>query len=55
MEELCTATRVFEMLAGGVLGAAVNVDVAFGIVCSLRGSSSGSPRAFVSDDSLLVP
>ena len=31
VEELCTATGVFEMFAGGVLGAAVNFDAAFGL------------------------
>ena len=40
--ELCPATGVFEMLAGGELAAATNCDAAFGIVCSLCGKSSGS-------------
>ena len=35
MEELCTATGVFEIIAGDVLGAAANFDAAFGIECSL--------------------
>ena len=41
-EELCTATGVFEVLAGGVLGVAANVDAAFGIVPSFFRNSSGS-------------
>ena len=35
LEELGTATRISEMLAGGVLGAAANFEAAFGMVCSL--------------------
>ena len=45
-EELCTGTGVFEMLAGGELGAAANLVADFGIVCSLCGNSSGSPPAY---------
>ena len=40
-DELRTATGVFEILAGGVLGVAANVDAAFGIVCSLRRKQLG--------------
>ena len=42
--ELWTAAGVFEVLAGGVLGAAANLNAAFGIVSFCR-NSSGSPPA----------
>ena len=43
IEELCTATGIVEMLAGGVLGDAANFEAAFGIVPSLCRNSSGHP------------
>ena len=45
MEELGTASGAFEILAGGVLGAAANYGAAFGIKCSLSRNNSGSPPA----------
>ena len=45
-----TATGVFEMLAGGVLGAAANFVAAFGIVCSLSVRTGRGHLQLVVDD-----
>ena len=42
MEESCSATGAYEILASGVLGDATNFEAAFGIAFSLCGNSSGS-------------
>ena len=36
IEELCTVTGTFELLAGDVLGAAFNFGAAFDMECPLR-------------------
>ena len=45
IEDSCTAAGVFEVLAGGVLEAATNLEVPFGIVFSLHKNSSVSRPA----------
>ena len=40
-DERCTATGASEMLAGSVLGAAHNVEAAFGIVFSVTSPACG--------------
>ena len=47
---MCTATGVFEMFDGGVLGPADNFDAAFGIESFLCRNSSGVITQVVVDD-----